>query len=45
MKFLLNHGKVLTFEALWNDCTYGGGNNLFKIKYYLDEDKLEILEN
>ncbi len=45
IKFLKNHGKVLCFEAYWNDISYGGGENIFKIKYYLDEDKIEILEN
>ena len=45
IKFLKNHGKILCFEAFWNDQTYGGGENIFKIKYYLDEDKLEILED
>ncbi len=45
IKFLKNHGKVLCFEAFWIDNTYGGGENIYKIKYYLDEDKIEILEN
>lgn len=27
------------------DDTFAGGENLYKIKYYLDEDKIEILEN
>ena len=40
-----NHGKILCFTSLWNDNSYGGGDNIFKIKYYLDEDKIEILEN
>ena len=43
-KFLLNHGKILSFEAIWDDQTYGGQINKYKIKYYLDEDKVEILE-
>ena len=41
----MNHGKILCFEAYWIDQSYGGGENIFKIKYYLDEDKIEILEN
>ena len=43
-KYLKNDGKVLSFDAIWNDTSFAGGINEFKINYYLADDKVEIKE-
>lgn len=43
-KYLKNDGKVLIFDVVWNDGTYAGGMNFFKLCYHLSDDKLEIKE-
>lgn len=43
-KYLKNDGKVLIFDVVWNDDTYAGGINFFKLHYHLSDDKMEIKE-
>ena len=43
-KYLKNDGKVLIFDVVWNDDTYAGGTNFYKLHYHLCDDKIEIKE-
>lgn len=43
-KYLKNDGKMLIFDVVWNDETYAGGLNFYKLAYHLSDDKLEIKE-
>lgn len=43
-KYLKNDGKVLIFDVVWNDETYAGGMNFYKLCYHLSDDKMEIKE-
>jgi len=43
-KYLKNDGKVLIFDVVWNDETYAGGLNFYKLHYHLSDDKIEIKE-
>ncbi len=35
---------MLSFDAIWNDQSFAGGMNKFKINYYLADDKVEVKE-
>jgi hypothetical protein len=43
-KYLNNDGKVLSFDAIWNDTSFAGGINEYKINYFLANDTVEIKE-
>ena len=43
-KYLKNDGKVLIFDVVWNDDSYAGGLNFYKLHYHLSDDKIEIKE-
>lgn len=43
-KYLANDKKVLNFDVVWNDTSFSGGLNRYKMNYYLADDKIEIKE-
>lgn len=43
-KYLKNDGKVLSFDAIWNDTSFGGSLNKYKVNFYLADDKVEVVE-
>lgn len=43
-KYLKNDGKVLSFDAIWNDTSFGGGINKYKVNFHLADDKIEVKE-
>jgi hypothetical protein len=42
--FLNNDRKVLSFNILWEDRTYDGGDKYFVLNYYLSDGKVEVKE-
>lgn len=43
-KYLLYDKKALSFDAVWDDKSFGGELNWFKINYYLADDTVEVKE-
>jgi hypothetical protein len=43
-QYLKNDGKILSFDAIWNDKTFGGGINKYKVNFHLSDDKIEVSE-
>lgn len=43
-QYLKNDGKVLSFDAVWNDTSFGGGVNRYKVNFHLADDKIEVKE-
>ena len=43
-KYLKNDGKTLLFDVVWDDRSFAGGINFYKLQYYLSDDKIEIRE-
>lgn len=43
-KYLKNDGKVLMFDVVWDDDSFAGDRNFYKMLYYLSDDKIEIKE-
>lgn len=43
-QYLKNEGKVLSFDAIWNDTSFGGGINRYMINFHLADDKIEVKE-
>lgn len=41
MKF---DGKVLSFEAVWDDKSFGGELNRYKLNYHLSDDTIDVKE-
>lgn len=39
-----NDGKVLSFEVIWNDKSFGGELNKYKVNFHLADDKIEVKE-
>jgi hypothetical protein len=42
--FLNNDRKVLSFNILWEDRSYDGGDKYFVLNYYLSDGKVEVKE-
>lgn len=42
--FLNNDRKVLSFNILWEDRTYDGGDKYYILNYYLSDGKVEVKE-
>ena len=42
--FLDNDRKVLSFQILWEDFSYDGGDKYYILNYYLSDEKVEVKE-
>lgn len=42
--FLNNDRKVLSFNILWEDRSYDGGDKYYILNYYLSDGKVEVKE-
>ena len=42
--FLNNDRKVLSFNILWEDKTYDGGDKYYVLNYFLSDGKIEVKE-
>ena len=43
-KYLANDKKILSFDVIWNDTSFSGSLNKYKLNYHLADDKIEIQE-
>lgn len=43
-KYLENDRKVLSFDAVWDDKSYGGDINRYTLNYFLADDTVEVKE-
>ena len=43
-KYLKNDGKTLLFDVVWDDRSFAGELNFYKLQFFLSDDKIEIKE-
>lgn len=43
-EYIKHDGNLLSFDAIWEDTSFAGGTNHYKINYYLSDDSVEVKE-
>lgn len=43
-EYLDHDGQLLSFDAVWDDLSFAGGRNHYKINYYMSDDSVEVKE-